>query len=218
VSEYLVCVVEKDRAGNKIRDWQGNAGMPSVRLPTVGTVLFMHKPLWDCLCGQLSTVGAKSALQSCERLLNSLFPTVSGPCDAQDFSSGSDANINGGAALYLFDMVYDGVDLTTGAFERVPELISHALKRVADCTCDSDEGCFKCIKNPRVEEPASKKSTKRMLEALRDALAVAPTRRAGEPIEPPGPMEHPICPNLKCGRPVTTEDQYCRNCGTKLKG
>jgi DEAD/DEAH box helicase domain-containing protein len=216
VTEYFVSAVEKDRAGNKIQEWQGNAGMPSVRLPTVGTVLVMLKPLWERLSSELSPAGAKSALQSCERLLSSLFPTISGPCDAQDFSSGSDANFNGGAALYLFDMVYDGVDLTTGAFERMPELIARALERVAECTCESDEGCFKCIKNPRVEEPASKKATRRLLESLREALAATPERRAADPDEPADhPAANTACPT--CGHPASADDRFCRNCGTKLQ-
>ena len=123
VTEFLLNVVEKDRSGKIVQQWAGSAGMPANTLPTEGTLLLLRNPLWDELVEKLGPSMAKSALGSCERLLAGLFPTISGPCDTQDFSSFSEILRDGNAVIYLYDMVYDGVDLTTGAYEMMDQLI-----------------------------------------------------------------------------------------------
>lgn len=167
--EFIVNVVEKDRAGKTTQSWPGNAGMPEYRLPTDGTRLHIHREAWDSIVGALGQQMAQSALQSCERLLWSLFPTVTGPCDTQDFSSASQVASDGGAEIYLYDLVYDGADLAIGAFERMPDLLQKALERLCDCDCVLDEGCFRCIANPRIEEATSKIASRQLLETLATA-------------------------------------------------
>ena len=166
VTEFLLGVVEKDRSGKVVQQWQGSAGMPANTLPTEGTLVLIRKPLWDEVVSELGPTGAKSALASCERLLSSLFPTVSGPCDTRDYSSVSELLKDGNAVVYLYDMVYDGVDLTTGAFESINLLIEARIERLTTCVCPTDEGCFRCIANPRVDEKTSKEATARLLRSV----------------------------------------------------
>ena len=170
VTEFLVSVAERDRSGNIVNQWNGNAGMPTHPLPTEGTMILLRQPLWNAIVSRLGTQTAKSALQSCERLLWSLFPTISGPCDKQDFSSASEILPDGQAALYLYDMVYDGVDLTTAAFDRACELIEKASERLNICECEADAGCFRCIANPLYPEPTSKAGTAVLLESLQNVI------------------------------------------------
>ena len=113
---------------------------------------------------------ALGALQSTERLLCSLFPTISGPCDAQDFSSGVERLPTGEYAIFLYDLVYDGVDLAKIAFGKIGELVEKSLERLDACSCPGDEGCFRCIANPRVDERVSKAATRQLLQAIADVL------------------------------------------------
>lgn len=217
VNEFLLNVVEKDRSGAVVNQWQGAAGMPGHFLPTEGTLILLRKALWDNVVKDLGFQAARSALQSCERLFQSLFPTVSGPCDTQDFSAASEIWSDGQAAIYLYDMVYDGVDLTTGAFDRVPELLERSLDRLAACECTDDEGCFRCIANPRVLEPASKKATEKMLAALRmivvseEPVVTRATTTLAEQLAADLPLQ---C--RTCATPMAATAKFCSNCGERL--
>jgi len=214
VTEFLVNVTEKDRSGKVVNSWNGNMGMPTHTLPTEATLLRLRKPLWDELVGKLENQVARMALQSCERLLYGLFPTVSGPCDKQDFSSASEVDADGTASIYLYDMVYDGVGLTMVACDRMRELVDKAIERLEQCGCDSDEGCFRCVANPLTNESASKKATYYMLAQLRDELAgsCSITENESESGFDDGPVTQPCS---ACDTPVKVGDRFCSNCGEK---
>jgi len=218
VTEFLVNVVEKDRSGATTNQWAGNAGMPSHPLPTEGTMLLIRQPLWSSLVDDLGQQMAKAALQSCERLIAGLFPTISGPCDKQDYSSASEVRPDGQAAIYLYDMVYDGVDLTTAAFSRIVELIDKAVDRLSTCKCETDDGCFRCIANPRYPEPTSKKNTAAMLEAIRSVITETSAKVTHQAVESDiEPLEERITACSTCGDSVTVGDRFCRNCGGTLE-
>jgi DEAD/DEAH box helicase domain-containing protein len=214
VTEFLVNVTEKDRSGQVVKAWNGNMGMPTHTLPTEATVLQLRKPLWNDLVDELGSQPARMALQSCERLLWGLFPAVSGPCDKQDFSSASEINGDGSASIYLYDMVYDGVGLTTVAFERMSELVIKASERLHECECDTDAGCFSCIAHPHANEVASKTATSRVLNSLRTALAgeckLSQSQNESELVE-----EAQTKPCPACESPVKIGDRFCSNCGEK---
>ena len=217
VTEFIVTVTEKDRSGNVVRQWQGSAGMPAHTLPTVATQVLIRKELWRDVVLKLGDRQARCALASCERLLSSLFPTVSGPCDTQDFSSFSEVLKDGNAALYLYDNVYDGVDLTTGAFGKVQVLVEKALDRLATCACSEDAGCFRCIANPRIDEATSKEATAQLLQMLRDAMMAEPpriTEQSENSVSVLAPDEIATCPT--CSVNIAKGDRFCKNCGHKL--
>jgi ATP-dependent helicase YprA (DUF1998 family) len=217
VTEFLLNVVERDRSGKVIRQWPGSAGMPANTLPTEGTLLHLGRTLWDMILGELDELRAKSALASGERLIASLFPTISGPCDTQDYSSFSEVRKDGGAIIYLYDMAYDGVDLTTSAFGMMGQLIDKSLERVASCDCTRDEGCFRCIANPRIEERSSKEDTSRLLRILQRIINTETPRvtlPAPDSIAELVPDSKSSCP--ACSAAVAQGDRFCRNCGEKL--
>jgi DEAD/DEAH box helicase domain-containing protein len=217
VTEFLLNVVEWDRSGQVVQQWQGSAGMPANTLPTEGTLLHLGRTLWDAIIGELDEPRAKSALTSCERLIASLFPTISGPCDTQDYSSFSEVQKDGSAVIYLYDMVYDGVDLTTGAFDMMQQLIDKCLERLTTCDCATDEGCFRCIANPRVEEKSSKEGTARLLRILQQLIRME-TPKVTLPV-PDSTADlaadaKASCP--ACNATLAQGDRFCRNCGEKL--
>jgi DEAD/DEAH box helicase domain-containing protein len=215
VAEYIVSVVEKERSGKLVQQWQGTAGMPAHTLPTVGTLLLLRRKLWEDIDRRLGA-DAKSALSSCERLLVSLFPTISGPCDIQDFSSFSDVATDGSAFVYLYDMVYDGVDLTTGAFDKVGQLISKSLDRVISCDCATDCGCFRCIANPRIDEKTSRAATRELLLVIQQMVETEQPRIANRSSGDPLVLDAQIaCP--ACNAMVQKGDRFCKNCGTKIE-
>jgi DEAD/DEAH box helicase domain-containing protein len=215
VTEFLVSVVEKDRSGATINQWNGNAGMPTHPLPTVGTMILLRPPLWNSVVSELGPQAAKSALQSCERLLWSLFPTISGPCDKQDFSSASEILPDGQAAIYLYDMVYDGVDLTTTAFDRVCELVQKADERLRLCECDTDEGCFRCIANPHYPDPASKTATATLLAEIKHVVCETSPEITRKQDDETALEEASETNCSACGERLRFGDRFCRNCGHK---
>lgn len=214
VTEFLVNVTERDRSGAVVNSWNGNMGMPTHTLPTEATLLRIRRPLWDDLVATLGSQDARSALQSSERLLWGLFPTVSGPCDKQDFSSASEVGPDGTASIYLYDMVYDGVGLTTVAFDRMTALVDKAIERLKQCECEGDTGCFRCVANPQSNESASKQATLYFLEQLRDELTGegTMTELEAESLVREEPTSQP-CPS--CAAPVRPCDRFCSNCGEK---
>lgn len=214
VTEFLLSVTEKDRSGKVINTWNGNLGMPTHTLPTEGTLLRIRPSLWNELVSQLGAQFARSAFQSCERLLRGLFPAVSGPCDLQDFSSASEIDSDGSASIYLYDMVYDGVGLTVCAMDRMSDLIAKAIERLEQCECNSDEGCFKCVANPLSNDSASKQATRQMLVRFREELMCTPrcTRNEVESITHESPATHACS---ACESTVRNGERFCSNCGEK---
>ena len=43
VREFIMSVVEKDRSGNIVQQWQGSAGMRAHTLPTVATQILLKR-------------------------------------------------------------------------------------------------------------------------------------------------------------------------------
>lgn len=217
VTEFLVNVVEKNRKGETVNSWPGNAGMPIHPFPTEATLLLLDRDFWETVVRELDNPVALSALHSSERLIRSLFPTVSGPCDTQDFSSHSEILPTGEAAIYLYDLVYFGIGLTTVAFDQMGELIGKAIDRLDSCDCNTDLGCFKCIANPRADELTSKKATRYLLERIQSQLdmaaveVVARTADESSEFETEPPMTCPTC-SATCSK----ADRFCRNCGGKV--
>ncbi len=217
VTEFLVNVIEKDRSGKTLSQWPGNAGMPTNTLPTEGTMLMLRSPLWQQFSNKFGPQVVKSALQSCERLFAALFPTTTGPCDRQDYSSASEIGQDGSASIYLYDMVYDGVDLTPSAFDYVVELTDKVLDRLSNCECEGDEGCFRCIANPHTQEVTSKAATLELLRLIHQQLNDSVPKLTENP-EAANPFEEVASPNPcpTCGAASKSNDRFCSNCGSKL--
>lgn len=218
VTEFLVSVSEKDPSGKTVMTWPGSSGMRQYQLPTEGTMLSFSKSFWSAISPRLGP-NPLSALSSVERLLASLFPTISGPCDTQDFSSAVDRLATDENAIFLFDMVYDGVDLTSAAFDKMPELVGKAIERVEQCSCPSDEGCFRCIANPLADSPASKHATLTLLRAVEQVLEDVPPQLSVTERDWDSAFEAPpATPCGTCGHAVTPGAKFCSECGSKVEG
>ena len=218
VTEFLVSVSEKDPSGKTVMTWQGGSGMRQYQLPTEGTMLAFSKQFWKTISADLGP-NPQTALFSVERLLASLFPTISGPCDTQDFSSAVDRLGTEENAIFLFDMVYDGVDLTSAAFDKMAELVGKSMERVASCVCAGDEGCFQCIANPLAVEKSSKNATLRLLKAIHQVLETAtPQITRTERDWDSGFESHKEKACATCGHSVPTGAKFCSECGSKMEG
>jgi DEAD/DEAH box helicase domain-containing protein len=213
VNDYLLGVTEKHLAGHVIRSYPG-AGMPNNWLPTEGSMLRLERSLWDESIARLGESSAKAGLETIARLFGSLFPTVTGPCDASDYSAAADSPKDGLPAIYLYDMVPYGVGLAVEAFDRMADLVQRAAEQVGSCPCGTDEGCFQCVRNPQAEVPASKAATLALLEMIACELANPPVvTRASFDAPPPPPVGN--CP--VCEAPRQPAARFCSNCGTKLE-
>ncbi len=212
VNDYLLGVTEKHLSGEVVRSYAG-AGMPNNWLPTEGTMLRLERPLWEEAVAGLGESSAKAALDTIARLFGSLFPTVTGPCDASDYSAAADAPKDGSPAVYLYDMVPYGVGLAVEAFDRMGDLVDRAAERVHCCPCGTDEGCFECVRNPQAEVPSSKASALALLGMIRIELAIPPVFTHGPADEVPPAAGN--CP--ACEAPRQPAARFCSNCGTKLE-
>jgi DEAD/DEAH box helicase domain-containing protein len=212
VNDYLLGVTEKHLSGEVVRSYAG-AGMPNNWLPTEGTMLRLERPLWAEAVARLGEPSAKAGLETTARLFGSLFPTVTGPCDASDYSAAADCPKDGPPAVYLYDMVPYGVGLAVEAFDRMADLVERAAELVRSCPCGTDEGCFQCVRNPQAEVPASKAATLALLEMIAVELATPTvvTRTASDDAPPPVGN----CPT--CQAPRQPAARFCSNCGAKLE-
>ena len=213
VNDYLLGVTEKHLSGAVVRSYPG-AGMPNNWLPTEGTMLRLERPLWDEAVSQLGETSAKAGLETIARLFGSLFPTVTGPCDASDYSAAADTPKDGPPAVYLYDMVPYGVGLAIEAFDRMTELVERAAEQVRSCPCGSDEGCFQCVRNPQAEVPASKAATLSLLNMVAVELATPSVSIHAAPDDPPSP-QFGNCPTCHASQQPTA--RFCSNCGEKLE-
>ena len=213
VNDYLLGVTEKHLSGAVVRSYAG-AGMPNNWLPTEGTMLRLERTLWEKAVARLGEPSAKAGLETTARLFVSLFPTVTGPCDASDYSAAADCPKDGPPALYLYDMVPYGVGLAVEAFDRMADLVERAAEQVRTCPCGTDEGCFQCVRNPQAEVPASKAATLALLEMIAVELATPPvvTQAASEDASPP-----PVGNCTTCQWPLQPAARFCSNCGAKLE-
>ena len=178
-------------------------------------MILLQADLWATLTAGLgaATVGA---LRSAERLFCSLFPTISGPCDVNDYSSGTAQLVTGEYAIFLYDLVYGGVDLTRVAFDKIDALVERSLERLDSCSCDGDEGCLRCIANPLFDDPASKTATRQVLAAIHRVLSEETPTIAGTRQDLPVRIQQ--SPSLKCGTcgaNLFPEARFCSNCGEK---
>jgi DEAD/DEAH box helicase domain-containing protein len=213
VNDYLIGVTEKHLSGEVVRSYAG-AGMPNNWLPTEGTMLRLERPFWEEAISQLGEPPAKAAIEAIARLFGSLFPTVTGPCDASDYSAAADASKDGSQAVYLYDMVPYGVGLAVEAFDRMGDLVARAAERVRTCPCETDDGCFQCVRNPQAEVQASKAATLALLEMIHSELAIPGVITQAIPPEgPPPPLGN--CPT--CHAPRQPSARFCSNCGTKVE-
>lgn len=215
--EFILHVLEKDRSGRVIKNWPKPGGMPEYRLPTYGTVLSIDHDYWACLTEELSAPVCRSALDSCARLLCSLFPVVSGPCDANDISASSQVIDRGGAAIYLYDLVYDGAELAMRAFDCMEDLVNKSLEQVNHCCCVGDEGCVRCVADPGAEGATSKEGTRRVLEAASKVmLAESPEVRRNElrAAERLAGESSIVCPG--CQTQQRHGARFCDECGERI--
>lgn len=212
VNDYLLGVTEKHLNGEVVRNHPG-AGMPNSWLPTEGSLLRLEKALWGDVVARLTEPIAKAAMETIARLFGSLFPTVTGPCDTTDYSAAADVTKDGLAAVYLYDAVPYGIGLTEQACDRMADLVDRVAERVRTCPCDTDDGCFQCVRNPQAEIAASKTAALTLLDAIRAELAI-PAVFVQSPAAPPA-VDAGVCTD--CKAPRTAKAKFCGDCGAKLE-
>jgi DEAD/DEAH box helicase domain-containing protein len=214
VTEFLQSITEKDAAGKTVRNIPGT-GMPTHYLPTEGVALTLSSKLVASLESEMTT-RFEDALGSIERLMANLFPIVSGPCDSQDFSSGIERTNAGDHVLYLYDNVYDGVNLTSIAFDSMPSLLMKVEDRITTCDCQDDSGCVCCIADPSRNVPSSKKDTLLVIKHLLDIFnnenpSTKFFSNFGKGIE--STVTEIECLGCQSFMPATA--RFCSNCGHK---
>ncbi|GDX93686.1 DEAD/DEAH box helicase [Planctomycetia bacterium] len=213
VTESLANVTERDRSGAPVKSWQGNQGMEAHRVPTEGTMLLLKQDFWPNVQPLLQG-SERQALESCERVLSGLFPTVVGPCDSQDFSAGVDELPTGEKALFLYDEVYDGVGLTATAFDHMAALIDKAIERVQSCECTADEGCFRCVAHRDRQCTASKSDALLVLRQIRTEMQQTAMVTECQPEVVAESAPERTCP--ACTTVVEKKARFCSGCGEKL--
>ncbi len=215
IREFLCSIVERNAAGEIRHTQPGSSGMRPVRLPTVGTLLKVEKPLWPHIVSELGgECAAKSAIESASRVLGDLFPVVSGPCDRRDYAVESEIQ-ESGAVIYLHDTAYGGADLTTHASERIRELVHKGIERIRSCTCADDAGCLRCVQNRDVDRKSSKADTLYVLGLIERAL-IEESPIMQEDAEETGNREEDervCCPECRSSVPV---GKFCFECGAKF--
>lgn len=216
VTEFLQSITEKDASGKSIRVSQP-PGMPTHFLPTEGVALNISYKLVASLEPKMTT-SFEIALGSIERLMANLFPIVSGPCDSQDFSSGIERTASGEYVLYLYDNVYDGVNLTSIAFDSMYPLLTKVQDRITSCECQDDCGCIRCIADPTRNTTSSKTDTLLLCKQL---LAMFECEKPSTThFAPPGSgiessvmeIECPICNSH-----ISSAARFCSNCGHRIE-
>lgn len=191
--------------------------MPSHRLRTEGVLIILKFPIRQHV-DRIAGSSIKLAAESAERLLAGLFPTIAGPCDPQDYSSGILTTGGGDTAIVLYDTASGGIGLTEAAYRRMDDLIDHAIDRVQSCECERDAGCIRCVAHPHQESDASKSAAIALLQAIKTSLASGEGTTwnsdddTSEFIDQPPQVE---CP--ECQANVPNESRFCLNCGHKLE-
>lgn len=216
VNEYLQSVSEKDPSGNQVRTMEVT-GMPNHHLPTEGVAIKLNTALVARLQSQMQT-RVDIALASVERLMVNLFPIIAGPCDSQDFSSGIERSNDGSLTLYLYDNVYDGVNLTSIAHERLDQLLFKVEERISACDCTDDSGCVQCIADPQRNAQSSKTDATAIVRTLLEMISTQTPRRTvfeqpNEGFESiPTEVECPSCSAL-----VSHKSKFCPECGHRME-
>ncbi len=216
IAEYLESLTEKDPSGQTRNGWSRPGGMPTHRLRTEGTLVVLKKPIISTLNRRLGNRYPLAA-PSAERLIAGLFPTVAGPCDPQDYSSGVLLTGERDIAIALYDTASGGIGLTETLFHNANDLIINAIDRVRTCECETDQGCIRCVVNPHQEAESSKKAALLLLQSLKTALASPPA----ELWITDGEESHGLNPSTRdcpeCNRRVPGESRFCLNCGHNLE-
>jgi DEAD/DEAH box helicase domain-containing protein len=176
VTERLAHVLERNRRGEPVQRYAGSQGLPPHTLPTEGVSVEAIPPLTAKIASAISRSSQMSVVRAIERLVGGLFPLVTGPCDPGDYGTFAEAR-GGRLAWYLYDAVQGGIGLAVQAYARIPDLLTKALDRVTGCGCAEDGGCFRCVRDPEREDPASKSDCAAALERLCGALRGAPPGR-----------------------------------------
>jgi DEAD/DEAH box helicase domain-containing protein len=217
VTERLIAINEKKPDGATVGQYEGSQGLPPHRLPTEGICIEITAPLLTTLDAMIKSAPPTAVYAAIERLIGGLFPVILGPCDTMDYSTFSERRDNA-VVIYLYDQVPDGIDLSVQAYGRVGQLFEKAYERVQSCDCITDEGCFRCIRNPTEEDAIDKETCLRVLERIDQVLKTSrPVTRTfsidvlEEQVDAVGE-----CPSCK-GR-VRGDDRFCPSCGERLKG
>jgi len=214
VTEFLQSVTEKDASGKTIRVTPGT-GMPTHYLPTEGVAIALRAGMIGSLQAQMKT-RIEVVLGSIERLMVNLFPIIAGPCDSQDFSSGIEKSNSGDLVLYLYDNVYDGVNLTSIAFDNVRQLLEKVEDRIHSCDCVDDCGCVRCIADPMREAPSSKQEALLVVGRL---IAIFTGENPTTKTFPrPDAGIETISSEVECSKCQTlvlASAKFCSNCGNR---
>ena len=217
ITEYLESLTEKDPSGQTRNGWSRPGGMPAHRLRTEGTLIILKCAMQRKLRRQLGSLYPVAA-ESAERLLAGLFPTVSGPCDPQDYSSGVLTTGDNGLAIVLYDTASGGIGLTEVVFRRAMDLIRNSIERLQACECDTDAGCIRCVVHPHQESAASKCAALALLYALSSSIDDGNGKawvadNDGTPLVTGTALTR--C--SECKADVPAESRFCLNCGSKLE-
>jgi DEAD/DEAH box helicase domain-containing protein len=216
VTERLIAVQEKKPDGTTVGQFPGHQGLAPHRLPTEGIVLELKGDFLqscDHVIGNLDRMSVYSAI---ERLIGSLFPVIAGPCDTMDYDTFCERR-DGSVLMYLYDQVHDGIDLAVQAFNRIELLLEKSLDRVQSCDCGKSEGCFRCVKDPDVENITDKNACigvlAKIIHHLKNNTAVTQTFNVDVLDEQPETFGN--CP--KCQQKVKPDARFCSACGEKLQ-
>ena len=191
--------------------------MPTHYLPTEGVALALRPSLVKSLQTQMKN-RVEVVLGSIERLMANLFPIVSGPCDSQDFSSGIDKSNAGDLVLYLYDNVYDGVNLTAIAFDNVKPLLEKVEDRIRSCDCIDECGCVRCIADPMREAPSSKAESLLVVRTLIEMFENENPSTRHFP-RPDAGIESSTA-DIECSScksVVSANVKFCPECGTRIE-
>jgi DEAD/DEAH box helicase domain-containing protein len=215
VTEFLQSVTERDPSGKVFRTTK-ITGMPRHQLPTEGVALILSKSFVDRVSSRLKG-RIDESLASIERLMVNLFPIIAGPCDTQDVSSGIEKETDGSFAIYLYDNVYDGVNLTEIAFEKLLHLLEKVQDRILNCDCPEESGCFRCISDPQRNSLNSKQDATQVVQEILAVLrGQTPRQTCFERPDDGFQTESPeiICP--VCNAPQPAKSKFCSECGERL--
>ena len=191
--------------------------MPTHYLPTEGVALALRPSLVKSLQAQMKN-RIEVVLGSIERLMANLFPIVSGPCDSQDFSSGIDKSNAGDLVLYLYDNVYDGVNLTSIAFDNVKPLLEKVENRILSCDCVDECGCVRCIADPMREAPSSKADSLLVVRTLIEMFENENPATRHFPRPDAGIESSTADINCSsCKAIVSANAKFCPECGTRIE-
>jgi ATP-dependent helicase YprA (DUF1998 family) len=147
-----------------------------------------------------------------------LFPIIAGPCDTQDVSSGIEKGVDGSVSIYLYDNVYDGVNLTEIAFDQMTSLLEKVEDRIRNCDCSDNSGCFRCVADPQRNSPSNKDDTIKVIQMVLGAFS----SEAAKSVEFNRPNDgfHTESPEVVCSvcqASQSAKAKFCSECGGRLQ-